>query len=449
MVVNCFHLPVEICREQNGRCLAKLAPLFGNWWAGPTYKGSNMKRRTKIIIGSVALVVIVVVAVGFISRRGKDVTSVTLGKVERIDLTSKVSATGRIDAKRKVDLSANVMGQILNLAVREGDTVKKGDFLLQIDQKQLAASAEGAAASLQALFSDRDAARANAAESERAFRRARKNYEDKIIPLAEFERARSTFDATAANVSAIERRIDQSRANVTAARDTLSKTTMRAPMGGIVTALPVEEGEVAVIGTMNNPGTKLLTIADMSVVEAVMEVDETDIPTVKIGQRATVTIDAYPNKTFSGMVTEVGSSPITRNGMTSGTEAVNFEVKIQLDSPPAEVRPGFSASADIVTGTRSKVVAVPIQSLVVREKPGTESAKPQDEEGVFLYQNGTAKFVPVKTGLSGDTSIEIVSGLKERQQIVTGPFKALREIKEGAKVKEQKEKKEGEKEPRT
>jgi HlyD family secretion protein len=408
-----------------------------------------MKRRTKIILGAVALLVIVGVTVGFTSRRGKDVTSVTLGKVERMDLTSKVSANGRIDAKRKVDLSANVMGQILNLAVREGDSVKKGDFLLQIDQKQLAASAEGAAASLQALFSDRDAARANAAESERAFLRARKNYDDKIISLAEFERARSMFDASRANVSAIERRIDQSRANVTAARDTLSKTTMRAPMDGIVTALPVEEGEVAVIGTMNNPGTKLLTIADMSVVEAVMEVDETDIPTVKVGQRATVTIDAYPNKSFSGLVTEVGSSPIVRSGMTSSTEAVNFEVKLQLDSPPAGVRPGFSASADIVTGTRSKVVAVPIQSLVVREKPGTGSGKPQDEEGIFLYQDGTAKFVPVKTGLSGDTTIEIVSGLRERQQIVTGPFKALREIKDGAKVKEQKEKKEGEKEPRT
>jgi HlyD family secretion protein len=408
-----------------------------------------MKRRTKIILGAVALLVIVGVTVGFTSRRGKDVTSVTLGKVERMDLTSKVSANGRIDAKRKVDLSANVMGQILNLAVREGDSVKKGDFLLQIDQKQLAASAEGAAASLQALFSDRDAARANAAESERAFLRARKNYDDRIISLADFERARSTLDASRANVSAIERRIDQSRANVTAARDTLSKTTMRAPMDGIVTALPVEEGEVAVIGTMNNPGTKLLTIADMSVVEAVMEVDETDIPTVKVGQRATVTIDAYPNKTFSGLVTEVGSSPITRNGVTSGTQAVNFEVKIQLDSPPAGVRPGFSASADIVTGTRSKVVAVPIQSLVVREKPGTGSGKPQDEEGVFRYQDGTAKFVPVKTGLSGETTIEIVSGLRERQQIVTGPFKALREIKDGAKVKELKEKKEGEKEPRT
>jgi HlyD family secretion protein len=382
------------------------------------------------------------VGVGFVSRRGKDATTVTFAKVDRVDLTSKVSANGRIDAKRKVDLSANVMGQIVNLAVREGDVVRKDDFLLQIDQKQLAASADGAAASLQALFSDRDATRANAVDAERNYLRAKKNYDEHIIPLADFERTRTLLDAARANVVAIERRIDQARANVAAARDTLSKTTMRAPMSGIVTALPVHEGEVAVIGTMNNPGTKLLTIADMSLVEAVMEVDETDVPTVKVGQRATVTIDAYPNKTFTGLVTEVGSSPIplTAGGGGGSTSAVNFEVKIQLENPPPGVRPGFSASAEIVTGTRSKVIAIPIQALVVREKPGKGPGKPQDEEGVFLADSGKAKFVPVKTGLSGDSSIEIVIGLKPGQQIISGPFRALREIKDGAKVKEQKEK---------
>jgi len=402
-----------------------------------------MKRRTKIILGVIALVVAALITAGFVSRRGKDVTAVTIAKVEKTDLTSKVTANGRIDAKRKVDLSANVMGQIVNLAVREGDTVKKGTFLLQIDQKQLAASAESAAASLQALFSDRDAARANLAEAERNYQRAQTNYNAKIIPLADLERTRSLLDGAQANVSSAERRIDQARANVTAARDTLSKTTMVAPMDGIVTALPVEEGEVAVIGTMNNPGTKLLTIADMSVVEAVMEVDETDIPNVKVGQRANVTIDAYPNKTFSGLVTEVGSSPIVRNGGLGGstTEAVNFEVKIQVENPPPDVRPGFSASADIITGTRTKVVAIPIQALIIREKPGTAGGKPQDEEGVFLFQNGAAKFAPVKTGLSGESSIEIVSGLRDGQQIITGPFKALRDINDGSKVKEQKEQK--------
>jgi HlyD family secretion protein len=401
-----------------------------------------MKRRTKIIIGIVVVVIAGAVSAAFVSRRGKDVTAVTFAKVDRADLTSKVSANGRIDAKRKVDLSANVMGQIVNLAVREGDVVKKDDFLLQIDQKQLAASADGAAASLQALFSDRDATRANAVDAERNYLRAKKNYDERIIPLADFERTRTLLDAARANVVAIERRIDQARANLAAARDTLSKTTMRAPMSGIVTALPVHEGEVAVIGTMNNPGTKLLTIADMSLVEAVMAVDETDVPNVKVGQRATVTIDAYPNKPFTGLVTEVGSSPIpaTAGGGGGSTSAVNFEVKIQLENPPAGVRPGFSASAEIVTGARSRALAIPIQALVVREKPGKGPGKPQDEEGVFLVDGEKAKFVPVKTGLSGDSSIEIVIGLKPGQQIISGPFRALREIKDGAKVKEQKEK---------
>lgn len=398
-----------------------------------------MTRRTKIIIGAVAVVVAGGATLGLV-RRDKDVTGVTFGKVDRIDLTSKVTSNGRLDAKRKVDLSANIMGQIVNLAVREGDAVKKGDFLLQIDQKQWAATAQGAAASMQALFSDRDAASANAADAQRNFERAQRNYKDKIIPLADMQRMRSLLDAANASVAAIERRIDQARANLAAANDTLSKTTIRAPMDGIVTALPVHEGEVAVIGTMNNPGTKLLTIADMSVVEAVLEVDETDIPAVKVGQHANVTIDAYPNKTFSGTVTEVGSSPIPLTGQTSGSQAVNFEVKVQIEKPPPDVRPGFSCSADTTTGTRTKALAIPIQALVVREKPASKAGKPQDEEGVFVNNGGVVKFVPVKTGLSGDSNIEIVSGLQAGQQIVTGPFRALREIKDGSKVKEQKEK---------
>jgi HlyD family secretion protein len=400
-----------------------------------------MRRRTKIIIGIVVLVIAGVLTAGFASRRGKDITPVTYGKVLRQDLTSKVSANGRIDAKRKVDLSANVMGQVVNLAVREGDVVKKDDFLLQIDQKQLAATARSADAALQAVFSDRDAAKAMAVAADQDYQRALKNYEQKITPRSDLDRAQSSRDSARANVMALEQRISQARENLNAARDTLSKTTMRAPMAGIVTALPVEEGEVAVIGTMNNAGTVLMTIADMSVVEAVMEVDETDVPSVKVGQRASVTIDAYPNKTFPGLVTEVASSPIKRNGIsTSSTEAVNFEVKIQVENPPAGVRPGFSASADIITGTRPKALAIPIQALVVREKPGSTPGKPVDEEGVFAIQNGTVKFEPVKTGLSGDSSIEIVSGARDGEQIVTGPFRALRELKDGTKVKEQKEK---------
>ncbi|HEX8253343.1 MAG TPA: efflux RND transporter periplasmic adaptor subunit [Thermoanaerobaculia bacterium] len=399
-----------------------------------------MKTRTKIIIATIVVLLIGGITAASIATKGKEGTPVTFGKVENLDLTSKVTANGQIDAQRKVDLSANVMGQIVNLAVREGDVVKKGDFLLQIDRKQLAASAQGAEASVQALFSDRAAAQANLSDAQRTFERARTNFEQKIIPQAELDRARTAVESARANVAAITQRIEQARANVAAARDTLSKTTMTAPMAGVITALPVEEGEVAVIGTMNNPGTKLLTIADMSVVEAVMEVDETDVPNVKVGQRATVTIDAYPNKTFEGTVTEVGSSPMTAQG-GSATEAVNFEVKIQLTNPPAGVRPGFSASADIITGTRAKATAIPIQALVVREKPGSAPGKAQEEEGVYVHKGGKVEFVPVVTGLIGDSNIEIVRGLTPGQEIVTGPFRALRDIKDGSKVREQKEEK--------
>jgi HlyD family secretion protein len=207
---------------------------------------------------------------------------------------------------------------------------------------------------------------------------------------------------------------------------------MVSPIAGTVTRLPVEEGEVAVIGTMNNPGTVLMTISDMGVVEAVMEVDETDIPQVALGQSAEVTIDAYGDRTFEGLVTEVGSSPIE----TLTSEAINFEVKIQLSDPPETVRPGFSCSADIITDTRENVVAAPIQALVVREKPTDDGGRPTDEEGVFVLDGdeGTVRFAPVETGITGDTEIEILSGLQEEDVVITGPFRVLREIKDGDKV---------------
>jgi HlyD family secretion protein len=411
-------------------------------------------KSKKLWIGLAVLAVIVVLLFVSMKNRGGHETAVNTAKVERADLISKVTANGKIEAQRKVDLSANVMGQIVNLAVREGDTVKKGDFLMQIDKAQLAASAAGAQASVEALFSDREASRATLAEAQRSFQRAQKNYNDKIIPLAELDKARAAHDSASANVNSIERRIEQARAGLAGARDTLSKTTMRAPMSGLVTRLPVEEGEVAVIGTMNNAGTVLMTISDMSIVEAVMQVDETDIPAVRVGQKANVTVDAYPNKTFAGVVTEVGSSPIAT---ASGNDAINFEVKIQLTDPPAGIRPGFSASADIQTGFRPQAISIPIQALVVRDKetPGkgakgttattssAKAAKTQEEEGVYRVdgtdKSKTVKFVNVQTGLTGETSIEIVSGVKPGDEIVIGPFKALREIKDGEKIKVEKE----------
>ena len=410
-----------------------------------------MKRSTKIIIGVVVLVIIAIITTVIIMGKDADLTEVEVGNIERADLVSRVTANGKIEAKRKVDLSANVMGQVINLAVREGERVDKGNFLLQIAQAQLAASAAGAQASLQAILADRDASRAAAQEAFLAFERARKSYEDNLVPRAELERAQAALDSSKANVVALERRIEQARASLDGARDTLSKTTIRAPMDGIVTALLVEEGEVAVIGTMNNPGTILLTISDMSVVEAVMDVDETDVPSVRIGQLAEVTIDAFPDERFTGKVTEVASSP--RSSMTA-TDAVNFEVKIQLDEPPPDVRPGFSASADIITGRTDDVVAVPIQALVIRDVQsvaGTKaSAKGEEEEGVYVVDRSTRKvsFRKLVTGITGEASIGVSEGVEPGEEIVVGPFRALREIEDGDEVRII-EPKEGEKGGRT
>jgi HlyD family secretion protein len=410
-----------------------------------------MSRKVKIAIGIVAVLAIAGIVTASIKQKDRGLKQVTIGAVEKADLVSKVSANGRIEAMRKVDISANVMGQIVNLAVREGDHVEKGDFLMQIDRVQLAASAASAEASLNALLADRDAAKASLENATRNFERAKLNYDGGIIPKADLDAAETQFRSAAAGLNAAEKRIDSATASLAGARDSLSKTTITAPMSGIVTALPVEEGEVAVIGTMNNPGTRLMTISDMSVVEAVMEVDETDIPSVRIGQKARVVIDAYPTRVFDGVVTEVGSSPMTTSITGAASQAINFEVKIQLDNPTDDIRPGFSCSGDVITGTAADVVAVPIQALVLREKEVEVKegerrdplARPEEEEGVYLYDETarTVKFVAVETGITGDLSIEVKSGLEPGAKIVTGPFRVLREIKDGDKVKQEEKKK--------
>jgi HlyD family secretion protein len=214
-------------------------------------------------------------------------------------------------------------------------------------------------------------------------------------------------------------------------------------MDGVVTARRIEEGEVAVIGIQNSPGTVLLTISDMSVVEAELEVDETSIPSVKLGQEARVRLDAYPNQTFRGVVTEVGSSPL----VAAATQAIKFKVKVRLDDPPAGIKPGLSARADILTGFRGDALSVPLQALVVRDverKPGEPAPPPdapREQEGVYLMEGGKVRFQPVKTGLIGDLSIEVTSGLKGGETVITGPFKALRTLNPGDAVALEKPKK--------
>jgi HlyD family secretion protein len=403
-----------------------------------------MSKRTKIILAVVAAIVVIGALTAFIRSRDRDVPRVTVAKVEKIDLVSKVTANGKIQARRKVDLSALVMGQIVNLAVKEGDHVKRGQLLLQIDRAQLAAQAQGREASLEAMRHDLDAAKSTAAQAKFDYERANQNFQGKILSEADRQKAQSNLDTANANLAATEQRMRSTGAELTASRDSLSKTTVTAPLEGIVTFLPIKEGEVTVIGTMNNAGTQLLTISDMAEVEAVMMVDETSVPQVKVGQKASLSIDAYPNQKFEGTVTEVGSSPIAKNDpdlltLTANSEAINFKVKIRIDKPPETIRPGFSVTAEIITGRREGATAIPIQALVVRDVPTKEKkpaagARPETEEGVYVVKDGKLGFDKVETGIAGELMIELKKGPPVGQSIVTGPFKVLRQVKEGDKV---------------
>jgi HlyD family secretion protein len=399
-----------------------------------------MKR--KIIWGVAVLVVVGAIGGVVVSRRGPKPKPVQMAKVERQDLQAKVSANGKVQATKKVDISATVPGQVVQLVVKEGDVVKKGQFLLQIDSANYRANARGSQSSMEALQNELDAARANLAQAKADFSRAERNHAAGILADADLQRARTAVTSGEASILATQHRIEQARATVDGVTDTLSKTTIRSPMDGIVTARRIEEGEVAIIGIQNQPGTVLLTISDMSVVEAEMEIDETSIPSVALGQEALIHIDAYPNQTFDGVVTEVGNSPIsTSPGIT--TEAIKFKVKVQLRNPPAGIKPGLSVQADILTGFRSKVLTVPLQAMVVRDAPKKEgetkpAGAPKEEEGVYVVEGGKAAFKAIKTGLLGELSIEVLDGIKEGEMLITGPFKELRELKPGDMVREQK-----------
>jgi HlyD family secretion protein len=385
-----------------------------------------------------------------IARRGGEGTEVQVGKVGREDVQAKVTANGKVQAQKKVDISATIPGQITHLAVKEGDEVKRGQFLLQIDPVNPRSAVRSTESSMQALLQDLGMAQSNLAQARADYQRAKGNHDAKIISDADFSRVATTLATHEAAVNGAQRRVDQARATLEGVRDTLSKTTIHSPIDGVVTAKRVEEGEVAVIGVQNSPGTVLLTISDMSVVETEMEVDETSIPGVKLSQKARVRIDAYPNQTFDGVVTEVGSSPISGTG--TATEAIKFKVKVRIENPPADVKPGLSAQADILTGFRADALVVPIQALVLRDaearKPGqaVRTSAPREVEGVYLMENGKARFQPVKTGLQGELAVEVLSGLTGGETLITGSFKALRTLKPGDAVKLEKPKK-GEERP--
>jgi HlyD family secretion protein len=368
------------------------------------------------------------------------------------------------------------MGKVTGLAVAEGDRVTKGQFLLEIDPRNLRSRVESGEAGIQASASRLQQMRLSIESTKVALKAAEDNYNRQLqlskqglTPREVLERAENELKTQQANLRSQEQNlktqeltISQEKANLSSARYDLSRVRLESPINGIVTRRNIEEGETAVTGTMNNPGTVLLVVADMSVIEAEVEVDETDIPTVKLGQPAKVTIDAVPGKTFTAKVTEIGNSPIQATGQAAG--ATNFKVVLTLDGEIPEVRPGFTCTAEITTATRQDTIAVPIQATTVREvvvddkgvvvrepvvagqprrpiagtggelKPG-QSRK--ELEGVFLVRDGKVLFEPVKTGIAGDKYFEVLSGLKEGDTVVTGPFSSVRELRDGAPVKAQ------------
>ena len=405
-----------------------------------------MKRKQLWFLGGgLAIVLIGGLSVAGMQDKGLAVQVATVG---RENLQSKVSANGKIQAVTKADISANVMGQVTRLAVKEGDRVTKGQFLMEIDPRSAKANTEAMQANLQATQSDLISATANLVQAKSDFERAKANREAGIISAADYERAKTAFETAQATRETARRRADQAQANLSQSHVGLRNSTITAPMDGVVTARRIELGETAVPGIQNSAGTVLVTVSDMSKVEAEMEVDEASIPTVKLAQKAQVRIDAYPNQTFDGEVTEVGGSPMLK---LSANEAIKFKVKVWIKNPPLTIKPGLSAQADIFTGSRDQVLAIPIQSLVTREiklKAGEviKSGAPRDEEGVWLFsEKGKTQFAAVKTGLLGDLNVEVLGGLKGGEKVITGPFRVLRDLKGGEDVREDKSKKKEEK----
>ncbi len=451
-----------------------------------------MKPWKKIAIGG-AVVVLLAIIVGFtVYQSGKNVVTVQTGKVQRQDLSAVVSASGEIRPKTYVNIGANAFGKITHLLVKEGDHVRKGQLLAQLENVQSSADVNANQASVQAAETDAIAADAALKTSEADLLRAQADYDrnkldweraqslfkDGLISKSDFDSRRNAW-ATAdsglvqaqarvaqakAQKDSADKHVSQNQATLIRFADVLQKATYTAPYDGVITNLPVREGETVVMGIQNSPGSTLMTLADMSVITAEVKVDETDIVNVRLGQPAEVTIDAIPKKIFHGTVSEIGDNAIVRSTgvatsqqTTASEEAKDFKVVVTVTDPPPDLRPGLSTTAKITTASRTSVLAIPIQALSVRSKaqleqekaaPGSvhaaapvskEASKDKDQkevvQGVFVIRNKKAGFVPVTTGIAGTSDIEVVNGLKEGDEVITGSYKILRTLRSGSSVK--------------
>ena len=402
-------------------------------------KASFFKRRKKLLIVLAVLLVLGVIIVANLQSHREKSVKVTIDKVKKQDLTSIISASGEIKPKKNINISAQVPGRIIKIGVVEGQEVKAGDFLLKLDSTQYEANADRDQNFIRAANADLIQSDARLQRDRSSFARQQKLYDDNLISMDQLEAAKAQYDVSVAQTNAIRFQIKQAEASYKSTVDSLAKTTYSSPIDGVITSLRVEEGEVAIIGTMNNPGTVLMTIADLSVMEVEVEVDETDVVGVSLGQEANVRVDAMPETVFKGKVTEIGSSALQKTTAGVSTqESKDFKVVVTLDDPARKLKPGLSASADVIVAEKKQALAVPISSLVLRDKPGAEknaSASAREEEGVYAVENGRVKFVPVGKGITGGMMIEVTSGLPEGQDIVTGPYASLRELKDGVLVK--------------
>lgn len=419
-----------------------------------------MSKRAKFIIAGVALVAVAGLGGLAAMKRGTKPVDVRIEKVGRHDLIASVTASGQVQPRTKVDVASDISGRIVRLSVREGQLVTKGQFLLQIDPEQYAANVQRSEAQLASARAQEAQARANYLGAQRSYERsaAIKKANAQLVSDEQLDQLKTSLEVQEALYESAKYSVQQSMAGLRDARQALSKTTIVAPMSGRVTRLNVEEGETAVPGTFNKDAATLLTVSDMSVLETKVKVDETDVGTISVGDSAEVQLDAFPDTTFAGRVVKISNSSVRTAAAQGQTEAVDYEITIELLNAPEGTRPDFSATAKVVTDARSNVLAIPIIALTVRENEdvakgdtavGLGKARPKKEvgrrdvEGVFVVaKDNRVTFRPVQVGIAGDKYFEVINGLREGDMIVAGTYLAIRELKDSTLVKAQQDPKE-------
>ncbi len=395
---------------------------------------------------------------------------VKVDKVAKGSIVAKVSGPGHIKPTTYVDISSSVMGRITHIYVAEGDRVKKGDRLMELDSVQYSANVSSSSASLAAAIKTRDLAAQRLETARVDYERQVKLHQEKLISDQAFANAETAYRQAQTDYQNAVYQVQQASSAVTSAQDTLGKTVFTAPLDGIVASLPVREGENAIVGTMNNPGTQLMTISNLDEMEVDAEIDETDVLNVKAGQQAEIQVDAMPNITFKGEVIEVGNAATNTASATIGSAtetSISYLVKIVVRDPDPRLRPDMSCTAEIITDEKTDVLKIPIQAVVRKKSDEKKQEGPKGppqsgdvqninakkkkledlgQEGVYMMQDNTAVFVPITTGISDDTHIEITGELAEGDTIISGPFSALRKLKDGMRVREDTEsdKKKGE-----